>query len=174
MEGRCDELCKQRGDRAVAHCGPERPSFQSLATGPAGRYTARRSYEVNKVEAMFVSTEGDYLEAVVEVSGERLYVMDEFGGSSMSPGQRIEIELEAQVWDPGDWDEIFRSNPEEKKALVRLEGWRYLALGQIVAVNPVVCDCGLIQTDGPIGTHDQRCIGEYVGFKIQRIDARTP
>jgi hypothetical protein len=46
---------------------------------------------VNKVEAIFVSTEGEYLEAVVEVSGERLHVMDEFGGSSMSPGQRIEI-----------------------------------------------------------------------------------
>jgi hypothetical protein len=42
---------------------------------------------VNKVEAIFVSTEGEYLEAVVEVSGERLHVMDEFGGSSMSPGQ---------------------------------------------------------------------------------------
>jgi hypothetical protein len=129
---------------------------------------------VNKVEAIFVSTEGEYLEAVVEVSGERLHVMDDCGGSSMSPGQRIEIELEAQVWDPGEWDEAFRSNPEKKKALLRLEGWRYLACGQIVAVNPVVCDCGLIQAEGPIRTHDPRCIGEYVGFKIQRIDARTP
>ena len=129
---------------------------------------------MNKVEAIFVSTEGEYLEAVVEVSGERLHVMDEFGGSSMSAGQRIEIELEAQLWDPGEWDEIFRSNPEKKKALVRLEGWRYLAFGQIVAVNPLVCDCGLIRAEGPIRTHDPRCIGEYVGFKIQRIDAKTP
>jgi len=92
----------------------------------------------------------------------------------MSPGQRIEIELEGQVWKPGEWDEIVRSNPEKKKALVRLEGWRYLAFGQVVAVNPVVCDGGLMQTDGPIRTHDPRCLGEYVGFKIQRIDARTP
>lgn len=129
---------------------------------------------MNKVEAAFVSTEGEHLEAVVEVSGERLHVMDLFGGSSISPGQRIEIELEAQVWDPGEWDEVFYSNPEKKKALVRLGGWRYLAFGQIVSVNPVVCDCGLIQADGPIRTHDPRCIGEYVGFKIQRIDARTP
>jgi len=129
---------------------------------------------VNKVRAVFVSTEGDYLEAVVEVSGERLHVMDEFGGSSMSPGQRIEIKLHAQVWDPGEWDEIFRSNPEKKKTLVWLEGWRYLAFGQIVAVNPVICDCGLIETVGPIRTHDPRCIGEYVCFKIQRIDAKTP
>ena len=129
---------------------------------------------MNKVEAAFVSTEGEYLEAVVEVSGERLHVMDFFGGSSMSPGQRIEIELEALILDPGEWDEIFRANPEKKKALVRLEGWRYLAFGQIVAVNPVICDCGLIQTDGPIRTHDPRCIGEYVGFKLHRIDARTP
>ena len=129
---------------------------------------------MNKVEAIFVSTEGEYLEAVVEVSGERLHVMDEFCGSSMSPGQRIEIELEAFSVDSGEWDDIFRANPAKKKALVRLEGWRYLALGQIVAVNPVVCDCGLIQVAGPIFTHDPRCIGEYVGFKLHRMDARTP
>lgn len=129
---------------------------------------------MNQVEARFVSTDGEYLEAIVEVAGEQLHVMDSFGGSSMVPGQRIEIELEACVWDPGEWDEVFRSNPERKKALVWLEGWHYRALGQIVAVNPVVCDCGLIQVDGPISTHDPRCVGEFVGFKIQRLDARQP
>jgi len=123
---------------------------------------------VNNVEAIFVSTEGEYLEAVVEASGERLHVMDECGGSSMSDGQRIEIELEAQIWDPGEWDEVFGSNPEKKKALVRLAGWRYQAVGQIVAVNPVVCDCGLIQAEGPIRTHDPS------GRDARDRTARTP
>ena len=69
---------------------------------------------MNKVEAIFVSTEGEYLEAVAEVLGERLHVMDELCGSSMSLGQRIEIELEAFSVDSGEWDDIFRANPEKK------------------------------------------------------------
>jgi hypothetical protein len=130
---------------------------------------------VNKVQAIFISTEGEYLEAIVEVSGERLHVMDAFGGSSMAPGQRIEIELEELVLDSYEGVDIFRSNPEKRKGLLRLGGWSYLAFGQIVAVNPVVCDCGLIQVDDePIRTLDPRCIGEYVAFKIYRLDARTP
>jgi hypothetical protein len=94
-----------------------------------GSFATFSSYQVNKAEAIFVSTEGEYLEAVLEVSGERLHVMDECGGSSMSPGQRIEIELEARIWDPGEWDEVFRSNPEKKKDLMRLAGWRCQAFG---------------------------------------------
>ncbi len=129
---------------------------------------------MNTFTATFVKTEGEYLEAVIEVNGEMLHVMDEFGGEDLKPGTKIELELSPFVSDPGEWDEIFSSNPEKKKGLVPLEGWRYLALGQIVKVSPVVCDCGLLIIEEPFSTHDQRCIGEYVGFKIGRLDAKTP
>ncbi|WP_335908858.1 hypothetical protein [Shewanella indica] len=38
------------------------------------------------MQAVFKQTEGDYLEAVIEVAGQPLTVMDEFGGDSLTYG----------------------------------------------------------------------------------------
>lgn len=45
------------------------------------------------VAATFIASEGDYLEAVIEVDGQRLHVMDEFGGGQMPAGAQVQIEL---------------------------------------------------------------------------------
>lgn len=53
----------------------------------------------------------------------------------------------------------------------RLDGWRYLALGQVISVDPVVCDCGLLRVEDAFHTRDARCVGAYVGVTLARLDA---
>ncbi|WP_035819390.1 hypothetical protein [Janthinobacterium sp. RA13] len=123
------------------------------------------------VAATFIASEGAYLEAVIEVDGQRLHVMDEFGGAQMAAGTHVQLELWPMASELDDWDAIFRANPGEEKRLQRLDGWRYLALGVVTQVDPVICDCGLLQLENPFTTHDARCVGAYVGVTLARLDA---
>ena len=123
------------------------------------------------VAATFIASEGAYLEAVIEVDGQRLHVMDEFGGGQLAPGTHVQLELWPMASELDDWDAIFRANPGEEKRLQRLDGWRYLALGVVTQVDPVICDCGLLQLENPFTTHDARCVGAYVGVTLARLDA---
>ncbi|UQV43686.1 hypothetical protein KIV45_17285 [Janthinobacterium lividum] len=63
------------------------------------------------VAATFIATEGDYLEAIIEVAGQRLHVMDEFGGVQMAAGAQVQLELWPMPSEMNDWDAIFRANP---------------------------------------------------------------
>lgn len=123
------------------------------------------------VAATFIATEGEYLEAVIEVGGQRLHVMDEFGGGQLAAGTQVQLELWPMASEIDDWDAIFSANPGREKRLLRLDGWRYLALGVVTQVGPVVCDCGLLQLENPFTTHDGRCVGAYVGVTLARLDA---
>lgn len=123
------------------------------------------------VTATFIATEGDYLEAVIEVDGQRLHVMDEFGGAQMAAGTQFQAELWPMASELDDWDAIFDANPGREKRLLRLDGWRYLALGVVTQVDPVVCDCGLLQVEDAFHTRDERCVGAYVGVTLARLDA---
>ncbi|MCC7680326.1 hypothetical protein [Janthinobacterium sp. FW305-128] len=123
------------------------------------------------VVATFIATEGEYLEAVIEVGGQRLHVMDEFGGGQLAAGTQVQLELWPMASEIDDWDSIFRANSGREKRLVRLDGWRYLALGVVTQVDPVVCDCGLLQVEDAFHTRDERCVGAYVGVTLARLDA---
>lgn len=123
------------------------------------------------VTATFIATEGEYLEAVIEVDGQRLHVMDEFGGAQMAAGTQFQAELWPLASESDDWDAIFGANPGAEKGLRRLDGWRYLALGVVVSVDPVVCDCGLLRVEDAFRTRDERCVGAYVGVTLARLDA---
>lgn len=128
----------------------------------------------NSVSATFISSKGANLEATIEVAGQRICVEDEFNGSSLREGDSVEVELFPRVSDPGTWEEMFSSNPEKQRRLICLGGWRYLSLGQIVSVNPVLCDCGIVQIEGPFHTHDEMCVGEFVGLKMVHLNAWAP
>lgn len=123
------------------------------------------------VTATFIATDGEYLEAVIEVDGQRLHVMDEFGGPQMAAGTQFQAELRPLPSERDDWDAIFGANPGAEKGLCRLDGWRYLALGVVVSVDPVVCDCGLLRVEDAFRTRDERCVGAYVGVTLARLDA---
>ena len=123
------------------------------------------------VAATFIASAGAYLEAVIDVAGQRLHVMDEFGGAQLAAGTQVQLELSPMASERDDWDAIFRANPGREQGLRRLDGWRYLALGVVTQVDPVVCDCGLLQVENPFTTHDVRCVGAYVGVTLARLDA---
>lgn len=123
------------------------------------------------VAATFIATEGAYLEAVIEVDGQRLHVMDEFGGAQLAAGTQFRAELWPVASELDDWDAIFGANPGREKRLLRLDGWRYLALGVVIQVDPVVCDCGLLLVEDAFRTRDERCVGAYVGVTLARLDA---
>ncbi|PLY44374.1 hypothetical protein CSZ94_06475 [Janthinobacterium sp. ROICE36] len=123
------------------------------------------------VAATFIASEGEYLEAVIEVGGQRLHVMDEFGGAQLAAGTQFQAELWPVASEIDDWDAIFSANPGREKRLLRLEGWRYLALGVVTQVDPVICDCGLLQVEDAFHTRDARCVGAYVGVTLARLDA---
>ena len=74
----------------------------------------------------FLSTEGDHLEACVEVKGQTLHVMDEFGGSRLSPGEEIELDIyPGLLYEDESWESMFSGNPNKEKRLEHQSGWRY-------------------------------------------------
>jgi hypothetical protein len=129
---------------------------------------------MSTLTAKLISSKGHALEAVIEIDGRRLHVIDLFGGSDLPTGTYVDVKLNPFIVEPGEWDEIFRLNPQRQLGFDRVSGSSYIALGQIVSVSPVVCDCGLLRIVDPFYTRDERCIGEYVGFRVDRLDATGP
>lgn len=126
------------------------------------------------MKVKFLSTEGDYLEASIEVNSQTLHIMDEFGGSRLSPGDEIDLDIYPGLLDEDEsWESIFSGNPNKEKKLEHQSGWRYRAYGVIISIKPVIVDCGILQAEGPlqIHTNDDRVIGEPIAFTIERLDA---
>ena len=88
-----------------------------------------------------------------------------------APGDEFEVELTAEIDPSWRWEQMFAANPERRIGLEPLGGYAYLALGRILAVAPVRIDCGILVEERAIHTHDRRVIGEFVGFRIQALDA---
>jgi hypothetical protein len=68
---------------------------------------------------------------------------------------------------------VFSANSKQEKSIEQLGEWEYLVKGQIQATEKDVLfvDCGGIVLPLEGLTHDARCLGEWVGFKIDRLDA---
>ena len=123
------------------------------------------------MKATFLDTEGDYLLATIKIGDREFKVMDEFGGDRYKEGELIDVELMNSFADEESWEDIFSSNPNEMQALERKKNWEYFAYGKILAINPVVCDCGGIELEAPIETNDATCINDFIGFKVTRLTA---
>ena len=123
------------------------------------------------MKATFKNTEGDYLLAELDINGKPFVVMDEFGGEWLKDGDIVQVELMNSVSDNLIWETVFSANPEHKRELEHISGWAYFAYGEIVSVNPMMCDCGLVILEGPFDTNDQCCVGEFIGFRVSRLTA---
>ena len=126
------------------------------------------------MKAVLVSTEGPYLEAVLEIDGQHYCVMDELTldvDTMPKVGECFEIEFSNLLDEDESWESIFRSNSERKKGIEQIDGWKYRAFGQIISIDPVKVDCGVLIEEDVINTHDPKVIGEYVGFTISRLGA---
>jgi len=98
--------------------------------------------------------------------------MDEFsfdGESCPRPGDNVEYDFSPLLLESESWEAIFAGNPDCRTALERIDGWKYRAFGQVVSIDPVVVDCGLLLVKDVVHTHDQRVLGEFVAFTITRL-----
>lgn len=124
------------------------------------------------MKAKILTTEGAFLEIAFEVSGEIFNAMDDISSydSPASPGTIFDVEFSSLTCEGETWEEMFRGNPKKEKKLEHQGGWSYIAYGEIIKLNPTIVDCGLLQLEAPIHTHDERCLGEYVRFSIDRLE----
>ena len=128
--------------------------------------------EWNKMKAIFVKTQGDYLEAEIEVDGHRFVVMDNFSTQSLKAGGEINLELSVGLYcDDDAWDIVFSGNPYGKVGLEHVSGWEYKAYGVVRSINPVLVNVGMFDCEAMISSNDERIIGEPVSFSIKRLDA---
>ncbi len=124
------------------------------------------------MKAKLISTEGTYLEAILEINGLQYCVMDEITSNAETMpriGEVFEFEFSNVINEEESWDSIFRSNPEKKKCIEKIKGWEYRALGEIISINPVKVDCGLLIEENVIYTKDPKVIGEFIGFTINTL-----
>lgn len=82
----------------------------------------------------------------------------------------LDFELEG---DEIEFEDYFKGNINNEKKLLKLGEWKYIAFGQIVDIenHDAIVDCGGVLIPLCNLTSDRRCIGEYVKFSIERLDA---
>jgi len=126
------------------------------------------------VRVKLIETQGPWLPASIQHGNQLLCVMDEFSIDvrfAPNVGDHFDVELSAMVDDDSTWEEMFADNPDKKKCLMPIEGWSYRAFGQIVSIDPVVVDCGILSIPEVLHTNDSRVIGEFIAFTVSRLDA---
>ena len=70
------------------------------------------------MRAIFKTTEGDYLEATIELDGINVFVMDGFGGDRYQAGENIDICLSVGLhYEDEEWESMFSANTEAKREL---------------------------------------------------------
>ena len=140
-----------------------------------GGLTATPLYGIS-MKAKLISTSGKYLEAIIEIEGQKYCVMDNitvFENKKISVGDKFDCELSAFTLNDESWESLFSSNRVRKKGLEQIDGWQYRAYGKIMAINPVKVDCGLLVVEDVIFTNDKNVIGEYIAFTISRLDCNA-
>ena len=72
---------------------------------------------------------------------------------------------------PIEWEAIFSKNDAKKKTIESSnKECSYSAYGQILSVNPVSVDFGDIKLRLGEWTNDERVVGEFIYWKINRLD----
>ena len=126
------------------------------------------------MHATLIRTAGPGKQAILNIDDREYCVRDGFSWSAAHApevGAEFEVELSAVIDDSWPWEEIFAANPDQRIGLEPLAGGTYLALGQVSSINPVRIDCGILVEERVIHTHDPGVIGEFVGFRIDVLDA---
>lgn len=122
------------------------------------------------MRARLISTEGEYLEARIDIDGAVLHVMDQF--SPASCGEFLEVELVPTLDETESNNQILDSNPERKRCLERIDGWSYRAFGIVCSLSPVTVDCGLVKFEDAVDASGDG-IGQSMAFTITRLTAQS-
>ncbi|GEM_PF-499958 len=96
-----------------------------------------------------------------------------FYGDEYKPRQNYKVEFD-HLETPLEWDKIFNKNKRKEQKLEKLPDtdWCYYGYGRIKSINPVIADFGDIQLDIGKWTNDPNIIGEFIFWKIERLDIR--
>jgi len=97
-----------------------------------------------------------------------------FYGEEFKVGQLIEAYFDHLEYGL-DWDVIFNEN---KNKVLKIEQandseWSYYGYGKVKSIDPIIADFGDIQLDLGNWTNDPKVIGEYIYWKIERLDIST-
>jgi|SRR5690606_3599033 len=92
-------------------------------------------------------------------------------GEEYKSGQNYEVELD-HIETPLEWDKIFSENKKKEQKLERLPNidWCYYGYGRVKSINPIIVDFGDIKLDIGKWTNDPGIIGEFIFWKIERLD----
>ncbi|MBP9103802.1 MAG: hypothetical protein KBF82_08075 [Chitinophagaceae bacterium] len=72
---------------------------------------------------------------------------------------------------PLEWDVIFSENKDQRKIIEPDSGdCSYMAYGQILTIKPLTVDFGDLVMELFELTNDERVIGEFIYWKIERLD----
>lgn len=127
--------------------------------------------QVVKVKNVEFSDQLDGVVTVVANNGN--LVTANFWGDTFRDGEQVEVEFSALDY-PASWEAIFSENRERKLCLdPASEKCVYYAYGKILSLSPIVADFGDIKLSIGDWTHDEQIIGEYIYWKIDRLDIRS-
>ncbi len=87
-------------------------------------------------------------------------------------GERRNVHISFILDDNITFDTVFCCNKAKEQKIVQSERSKdsYYCYGKIIGVNPVIADCGDMLFDLGELSHDERVVGEYVYFVIERLD----
>lgn len=93
-----------------------------------------------------------------------------FWGNTFKEGEKRKIELNhLNLY--FDWELTFSLNSTKEKRLEKVgKDWEYIGYGQIEQVNPVVACFGDIWLDLGNWTNDEKVIGEFIYWRIERLE----
>ena len=94
-----------------------------------------------------------------------------FYGEDFLSGESVKVEFD-QLDYPLEWDVIFNENKNKEFRFEKAEDsdCSYYGYGKITAINPVTADFGDIQLGIGNWTNDPKVIGEFIYWKIERLD----
>lgn len=110
-------------------------------------------------------------EGSIEFIANENYVLSAFFyGESFSIGEAIEVCIDHLPHDI-EWEIVFSENNKKKKGLEPALGFcSYYGYGEIESINPVIADFRSLKLDLGDWTNDERIIGEFIYWKINRLD----
>ena len=90
-------------------------------------------------------------------------------GTEFKIGQKTELELDS-ISAELEWDVIFSENRKKEIKVERKGDWEYEAYGKVLSINPVYIDFGEFELNTGNWTNDKKIIGEFIYWKIDRLD----
>ena len=104
-----------------------------------------------------------------KINGNDYYAF--FYGEDYEFGKDYKVEFD-HLEIPLEWDSIFNENKRNERKLVKIDNseWSYDGYGIIKSINPIIADFGDIQLNIGNWTNDSNVIGEFIYWKIDRLD----